>query len=71
MTIQRGVTPILVDRLESAEELISAAERGILKRKIARSGDLAVLVGGSNLSARGNVNSLKIRRIGSQAERPE
>jgi len=36
-----------------------------VRRKIAKTGDIAVMVGGSNLSTRGNVNSLKIRRIGS------
>ncbi|HZU95628.1 MAG TPA: pyruvate kinase alpha/beta domain-containing protein, partial [Planctomycetota bacterium] len=68
MSIYRGVEPILVTSVERSEELVAATEQEIMKRKLARSGDVAVMVGGSNLSTRGNVNSLKIRRIGSANE---
>ncbi len=65
MCVYRGVEPVLVTSVERSEELVAATEQEIIKRKLARSGDVAVMVGGSNLSTRGNVNSLKIRRIGS------
>jgi pyruvate kinase len=68
MSIYRGVEPILVTSVERSEELVAATEQEIMKRKLARSGDVAVMVGGSNLSTRGNVNSLKIRRIGTASD---
>ena len=68
MCIFRGVEPILVTSVERSEELVTATEQEIVKRKLAHAGDVAVMVGGSNLSTRGNVNSLKIRRIGSASE---
>jgi pyruvate kinase len=68
MSIYRGVEPILVTSVERSEELVAATEQEIMKRKLARSGDVAVMVGGSNLSTRGNVNSLKIRRVGSASQ---
>jgi pyruvate kinase len=68
MSIYRGVEPILVACVERSEELVTATEQEIIRRKIARAGDIAIMVGGSNLSTRGNVNSLKIRRIGSANE---
>jgi pyruvate kinase len=71
MAMYRGVQPILVPHHDRSEDLIQAAEEIMLKKKLARPGEISVLVGGSNLSTRGNVNSLKIRRIGSAAETPE
>ncbi len=68
MCVFRGVEPILVTSVEHSEELVATTEQEIMKRKLARSGDVAVMVGGSNLSTRGNVNSLKIRRVGSAEE---
>ncbi len=68
MCVFRGVEPILVTSVERSEELVTATEQEIVKRKLAHAGDVAVMVGGSNLSTRGNVNSLKIRRIGSASE---
>jgi pyruvate kinase len=68
MCVFRGVEPILVTSVERSEELVAATEQEIVKRKLARPGDVAVMVGGSNLSTRGNVNSLKIRRVGSADE---
>jgi pyruvate kinase len=68
MCIFRGVEPVLVTSVVHSEELVTTTEQEILRRKLAHSGDVAVMVGGSNLSTRGNVNSLKIRRIGSARE---
>jgi pyruvate kinase len=68
MCIFRGVEPLLVTSVERSEELVMATEQEIVKRKLAHAGDVAVMVGGSNLSTRGNVNSLKIRKVGSASE---
>ncbi len=67
MTIYRGVEPILVPHYERSEELLTATEQEIIRAKLGHAGDIAVMVGGSNLSARGNVNSLRIRRLGTTA----
>jgi pyruvate kinase len=64
MALYRGVVPVLVKKTERSEELVAEAEAAIAQRNLARPGDLAVYVGGGNLTARGNINSLKVRRIG-------
>jgi pyruvate kinase len=52
MGLYRGVEPGLIEDSERSEDLVSQAEALIIKH------------GGSNLGALGNVNSLKVRRIG-------
>lgn len=64
MALYRGVVPVLVKKTERSEELVAEAEAEIAKRGLAHPGDLAVYVGGGNLTAKGNINSLKVRRIG-------
>ncbi|MDC3379271.1 pyruvate kinase [Planctomycetota bacterium] len=64
MCLYHGVVPILVPPTERSEELVNEAEDEIEKRGYGVRGDLAVCVGGSNLIAKGNINSLKVRRIG-------
>lgn len=64
MALYRGVVPVLVNKTERSEELVAEAEAEIARRGLAQPGDLAVYVGGSNLTARGNINSCKVRRIG-------
>jgi pyruvate kinase len=64
MCLYRGVEPILVQESDRSEVLVSEAETEMARRNIARTGDIVVYVGGSNLTAKGNINSLKVRRIG-------
>ena len=64
MCLYRGVTPILVGSSERSEELVVQAESEIIRRGWVRPGELAIYVGGSNLTAKGNINSLKVRRVG-------
>jgi len=64
MCLYRGVTPILVEASERSEKLVTQAEAEIIRRGWVRPGELAIYVGGSNLTAKGNINSLKVRRVG-------
>ncbi|MEZ6185031.1 MAG: pyruvate kinase [Planctomycetota bacterium] len=64
MCLYRGINPILVASSERSEELVAQAEAEIIRRGWARQGELAIYVGGSNLTAKGNINSLKARRVG-------
>jgi pyruvate kinase len=64
MALFRGVRPGLIDTSERSEELVLQAEKLILQAGIGKEGDIVVFVGGTNLDAKGNVNSLKVRRIG-------
>ncbi len=65
MALYRGVVPIpVVQEVARSEELVAQAEAEIVRRGHGAVGDIAVYVGGSNLALQGNVNSLKVRRIG-------
>lgn len=64
MALFRGVSPGLIEPSDRSEELVRQAERIILRRGFGKEGDVVVFVGGTNLDAAGNVNSLKVRRIG-------
>ncbi len=64
MGLYRGVVPGLIEDSERSEDLIAQAEKLITEAGIGKTGDVVVYVGGSNLGALGNVNSLKVRRIG-------
>ena len=64
MALYRGVVPILVKESERSETLVAEADEEIVKLGIAAKGDIAVYVGGGNLTAKGNINTLKVRRIG-------
>jgi len=66
MCLYRGVTPIKVAESEGSEALVAEAEAELVRLGLAAADDIAIYVGGANLTARGNINSLKVRRIGSQ-----
>jgi pyruvate kinase len=64
MVLYRGVVPVLVKKAERSEEMVAETEGELVKRGLCQPGGIAVYVGGSKLHAAGNVNSLKVRRIG-------
>lgn len=64
MALYRGVRPGLIDDGPRSEELVAQAETLMKEAGIGKEGDIVVFVGGTNLGAEGNVNSLKVRRIG-------
>ena len=66
--LYRGVHPILVKESERSETLVAEADEQIIRLGVAKQGDIAVYVGGGNLTAKGNINTLKVRRVGDAAE---
>lgn len=66
MCLFRGVIPVLCQRSDRSEEPVSLVENEILEREIGGAGDTVIYVGGTNLAAEGNVNSLKVRRLGTK-----
>ncbi len=68
MALFRGISPVLVEPSERSEDLVEQAERHAVRLGLAGEGDVVVFVGGTNLGTKGNVNSLKVRRIGEEAE---
>ena len=64
MALYRGVIPILVKESERSETLVAEADEEIVRLGVAKPGDIAVYVGGGNLTAKGNINTLKVRRVG-------
>jgi pyruvate kinase len=64
MALYRGVIPILVAESDRSETLVAEADAEAVKQGIAKKGDIAVYVGGGNLTALGNINTLKVRRVG-------
>ena len=68
MCLVRGVVPVLVEETDRSEKLVAGAEAEIMRRSLGQKGDIAIYVGGAELTAQGNINSLKVRRIGDATE---
>jgi pyruvate kinase len=66
MCLHRGVEPALFRMSGRPHALREAAEAEIVRRGLGVEGDIVVYVGGTNLNQQGNINSLKVRRIGEQ-----
>lgn len=64
MALYRGVIPIPLDMSsDRSEAIVMQAERAIKELGLGQVGDVVVLVGGEHLGTKGNVNSLKVRRL--------
>lgn len=68
MCLYRGVVPVQVANTERSETLVAEAEAAIVRLQLAKKGDIAIYIGGTELTAQGNINSLKVRRVGDAAE---
>lgn len=66
MALYRGVIPILLEDTTRSEDLVREADQEIQRLGLGTKGDIAIYVGGTNLATEGNVNSLKVRRIGDE-----
>ncbi len=66
MALYRGVVPVLIENSSRSEDLVREADVEIKRLGLGRKGDIVIYVGGTNLGAEGNVNSLKVRRIGDE-----
>lgn len=67
MCLYRGVYPFLISHGDRSETMVDQAEQCLLRRGWGKQNDVVIFVGGTNLSAEGNVNSLKVRRLGDDA----
>jgi pyruvate kinase len=65
MAMYGGVTPILVDRAPSTDEMLERAVRELLDRGIVSSGDGVVLVAGVPMNQRSSTNLMKLHVVGS------
>jgi pyruvate kinase len=63
LALIRGVEPLLIPDASTVRELTSVTEAAMVARGLARPGDLTIHVGGENLAARSNINSVRIRRL--------
>jgi pyruvate kinase len=64
MALYRNVYPVRVPKCDCFEDMLSLAEKAILKTGVARRGDLAVFTAGTPIGTSGTTNSLHIRRLG-------
>ncbi|MCB1245868.1 MAG: pyruvate kinase [Acidimicrobiia bacterium] len=65
MAMLGAVQPMLLDRVDSTDEMFAVAERELLRRGIARDGDGIVMIAGVPPNQRSSTNLMKLHVIGS------
>jgi len=65
MAIYGGVTPMLVDRVRSTDEMIAAAEAELLRLGLVDQGEGVVMVAGVPPNQRASTNLMKLHVVGS------
>jgi len=65
MAMYGGVTSILLDRVRSTDEMISAAEMELLRRNLVEHGEGLVMVAGVPPNQRASTNLMKLHVVGS------
>lgn len=63
LAILRAVQPLYIPEVETVHELTVVTEQSILDYKLGAKEDVVIHVGGSNLAARSNINSIRIRTL--------
>jgi len=63
LNISWGIRPFFLEQCHSIEELIDRSIMYIKKNKIAKKGDLMVLVAGQPVGTAGNVNLVEVREV--------
>jgi len=63
LAILRGVRPLDVPEVDTVRDLTVATERAIIEAGFGKKGELAVYVGGQNLTARSNINSIRLPHL--------
>lgn len=58
-----GVIPYVIAKCKSVDELINKAVRKAVQKKIIKSGDKVIIIGGQPVGKAGNVNLVKIHRV--------
>ncbi len=59
-----GVTPILLKTKRTTDDMIGSVERELLRRNLAKRGDLIVITAGVPVGVAGSTNMMKIHRVG-------
>jgi pyruvate kinase len=59
-----GVTPRRVGRQRTIEGLVEALDRMLLRERLARRGELAVVLSGSPIGVSGTTNLMQVHRVG-------
>jgi pyruvate kinase len=65
LNVQWGVDPVKVRQFDGLEEMIKAVDRALLKKSLARPGQIVVVLAGSPIGVPGTTNVLKVHRVGS------
>ncbi len=64
MALYWGITPLLIQRRETIEEMIQDMEGLLLAEGLVKAGDTLVILSGSPMWQPGTVNALKLHRVG-------
>jgi pyruvate kinase len=59
------VSALVIPHPEAVEDLVQRVDHELLERRLARVGDLAVMLGGTPVGVPGTTNLIKIHRLGS------
>ncbi|TDI53547.1 MAG: pyruvate kinase [Acidobacteria bacterium] len=65
MAIYAGVHPMMLDRVNSTDEMIAAAEQALLRRGLVEQGDGLVMVAGVPPNQSASTNLMKLHEVGS------
>ena len=65
MAIYAGVHPMMLDRVNSTDEMIAAAEQALLRRGLVEQGDGLIMVAGVPPNQSASTNLMKLHEVGS------
>jgi pyruvate kinase len=67
MALYSGVAAVMIDRLESTDDMIELASTALLERDLAASGEPVVIVAGVPPNVRASTNLIKLHIVGSES----
>jgi pyruvate kinase len=68
MNLLWGVHPVRHEQAESAEDMVSTAERELLRRGIVKAGDVVGVVAGTQMAS-GSTNFMRLHEVTAEEER--
>ncbi|HEY9071831.1 MAG TPA: pyruvate kinase [Candidatus Ozemobacteraceae bacterium] len=63
LSLSWGVAPVLIEDLRDTDAMLACAEKTLLDRGLAQTGDVVVIVAGVPLGVKGNTNMIKVHRL--------
>jgi pyruvate kinase len=63
LSLYWGVHQVMIDMVENTEDLISAAERILVQKRLCREGDMVLIIGGVPVLAGEPTNMIKAHRV--------